>query len=267
MVRLLFNCDDFGKTREVNAAIIKAHTEGVLGSASLMVTGEAFDEAVSLAKAHPKLKVGLHLAMSEAKPALPQDQVSRLIDKTGNLNPDPATNGMRIAFSSQARSQAAKEIEAQFQKFVSTGLTPAHVDGHHHLHMHPFIFEQCIKHGDRLGFQRIRIADEFGSPLPPKRDHNQELIKMFRHFVFKSLANSARRKINHSSLHYFDGVLGLWETGRMSEDYLLKAIPQISSGTWEVYSHVGSHGCEEELPALLSPKLKSLLKERQIEVI
>ena len=56
MLRLLFNCDDFGRTPEINAAVLKAHREGVLGSASLMVTGAALDEAVEIARANPSLR-------------------------------------------------------------------------------------------------------------------------------------------------------------------------------------------------------------------
>ena len=38
--------DDFGRTTRINQAIAHAHANGILGSASLMVTGEAVDEAV-----------------------------------------------------------------------------------------------------------------------------------------------------------------------------------------------------------------------------
>jgi len=46
---LIINADDFGRSASINRAIIRAHREGVLNSASLMVAGEAFEEAVELA--------------------------------------------------------------------------------------------------------------------------------------------------------------------------------------------------------------------------
>ncbi len=52
-IRCILNADDFGRSRSVNTAIIKAHTEGVLTSYSLMVSGEASEEAVHLAREHP----------------------------------------------------------------------------------------------------------------------------------------------------------------------------------------------------------------------
>ena len=62
-VRVVVNADDFGASPAVNAAVVRAHREGVLTTASLMVTGAAFDEAVQLARATPTLAVGLHLAL------------------------------------------------------------------------------------------------------------------------------------------------------------------------------------------------------------
>ncbi len=264
MIHLLFNSDDFGKTHDVNMAVLKAHREGVLGSASLMVTGDAFSEAVEMARSYPSLKVGLHLVLCDGKPLLPPSQIPDLIGSSG-LFLDPATVGIRIAFCKKARLQAAAEMEAQFKGFIKTGLFPAHIDGHHHLHMHPFIFSECIRWGEELGFKRIRVAREFGNPLPPRRDCQKFFSKLFRHLIFQGLSIACDRLLFSSSLQRLDGVLGLWENGRMSEDYLLRAISQISSGTWEVYVHVGSEGAEEELPALLSLQLKKMLEQQKIK--
>lgn len=265
MTRILFNCDDFGKTHGVNIAILKAYREGVLRSASLMVTGDTFLEAVEIAQAHPTLKVGLHLALSDAKPALPIEQIPTLVQSDGHFHRDPATIGMRLAFCPKAKEQARAEIREQFHRFISTGLYPSHVDGHHHLHMHPFVFKECIHLAEKLGFPRIRIAQEFGSPLPPRRDYLSFGSKLIRHLVFLGLSANGRRMLTDSSVKFSNGVLGLWETSRMSEDYLLHAIPQLPHGEWEIYSHVGSDGAEEELPALLSPSLKQMLKDKEID--
>ncbi len=267
MVRLLFHSDDFGKTREVNAAILQAHTEGVLSSGSLMVTGEAFKEAVDLAKSHPRLKVGLHLALSQARPVLPPEKIPALVTPDGCFPADPAVAGMRLACCAQARTQATAEITAQFEAFSATGLPFAHVDGHHHLHMHPFLFGQCLHHAQRLGIPRIRVVREFGNPLPPRRDRQGFASKLARHFTFLALAWAADRRLLGTSIQKLNGVLGLWETGRMSEAYLLRAIPKIPSGDWEVYAHIGSEGCDEELHAFLSPVIRARLNDLKIQLL
>jgi len=266
MIRILFNCDDFGKTHQINAAILQAHREGVLGSASLMVAGDAFDEAVEIARANPSLKVGLHLALCDAKPLLSRTQVSDLTGKDGHFL-SPSTAGIRLAFCPKARAQAVNEIGAQFDRFAATGLSRSHVDGHHHLHMHPFVFRECVDWARRMGFMRIRIAREFGNPLPPRQDFRGFAIKLVQHFTFMSLVPVCDRMLVGFSLRQLDGVLGIWENGRMNEGYLLGAIPRLPDGDWEIYVHIGSEGSEEELPAMLSSSLKRLLQELDIAVL
>ncbi len=266
MTRILFNCDDFGKTHQINAAILHAHREGVLGSASLMVAGDAFDEAVEIARANPSLKVGLHLALCDAKPLLSGTQVPDLTGKDGHFL-SPSAAGIRMAFCPKARAQAVKEIGAQFDRFIATGLSRSHVDGHHHLHMHPFVFRESVDWARKMGFARIRIVREFGNPLPPRRDLRGFAKKLIQHIIFAGLATACNRMLVGSSLQWLAGVLGLWESGRISEDYLLGAIPRLPDGDWEIYVHIGSEGSEEELPAMLSSSLKHLLQERDIAVL
>ncbi|MBV9294369.1 MAG: ChbG/HpnK family deacetylase, partial [Acidobacteriaceae bacterium] len=67
MKRLIINADDFGFTRDVNAGIVHAHREGVLTSATLMANGNAFEDAVQLARETPTLDIGCHLVLIEGK--------------------------------------------------------------------------------------------------------------------------------------------------------------------------------------------------------
>lgn len=69
-MKLIVNADDFGSSPEVNRAIICAYQNGILTSCSLMVTGEAFEEAVNLAKKNPGMGVGLHLTTVLGKSVL-----------------------------------------------------------------------------------------------------------------------------------------------------------------------------------------------------
>src|SRR3990172_9610287 len=50
-MQIILNADDFGRSSAINRAVMLAHREGVLTSASLMVSGDAFEEAVALARA------------------------------------------------------------------------------------------------------------------------------------------------------------------------------------------------------------------------
>ncbi|HEY4984932.1 MAG TPA: ChbG/HpnK family deacetylase, partial [Verrucomicrobiae bacterium] len=61
--RLIVNADDFGRSHSIDEAVIRAHRDGILTTASLMVNEPGLDEAVALAKQNPKLGVGLHLSL------------------------------------------------------------------------------------------------------------------------------------------------------------------------------------------------------------
>ncbi|PYI83222.1 MAG: hopanoid biosynthesis associated protein HpnK, partial [Verrucomicrobia bacterium] len=61
--RLIVNADDFGRSHSINQAVVRAHREGILTSASLMVNEAAAEEAAALAREHPQLGVGLHLTL------------------------------------------------------------------------------------------------------------------------------------------------------------------------------------------------------------
>lgn len=68
-IRLVVNADDFGSSPGANTAVLRSHRDGILTSASLLVSGDAAVEAAEIARAHPALGVGLHLALACARPS------------------------------------------------------------------------------------------------------------------------------------------------------------------------------------------------------
>ncbi len=70
--QLIVTADDFGADEAVNEAVERAHVDGILTAASLMVSGDAAADAVERARRLPKLGVGLHIVLVEGRPALPQ---------------------------------------------------------------------------------------------------------------------------------------------------------------------------------------------------
>ncbi|MDE1977678.1 MAG: ChbG/HpnK family deacetylase, partial [Elusimicrobia bacterium] len=66
--KLIITADDFGADASVNRAVIKAHREGILTHASLMVDRPQAAEAVRLAKENPGLGVGLHVELCADNP-------------------------------------------------------------------------------------------------------------------------------------------------------------------------------------------------------
>src|SRR6266540_1832211 len=160
MKELIINADDFGLSSGANRAIIKAWREGILTSASLMVTGEAFEEAVSLARENPGLQVGLHLTLVQGKAAVAHQGFPNIADAHGNFTNDPVMAGMRYFFLRSLRKQLKMEIEGQILKFRDTGLSLSHIDGHLNIHMHPTVFDILLPLMPKYGISTFRLSRE-----------------------------------------------------------------------------------------------------------
>jgi chitin disaccharide deacetylase len=129
MRRLIINADDFGATGGVNAGVIRAHRDGVLTSASMMVEAPGSVEAARLAAEHPGLGLGLH-----------------------------------VTLDSTAAVSVQGEVESQLKRFVElTGRPPTHIDTHRNVHrderLLPSFLEVAERHGlplrDHCGVHHI----------------------------------------------------------------------------------------------------------------
>ena len=156
--RLIVNADDFGRSASINQAVIRAHREGILTTASLMVNEPACEEAVALARENPTLGVGLHLTLLCGHSALPPAEVPGLVNPNGEFSNNPAGAGFRYFFQRSLREPLRREIHAQFQKFRATRLPLDHVNGHLHLHLHPTVFRILMADASQLGIKRLRLT-------------------------------------------------------------------------------------------------------------
>src|SRR5947207_1276540 len=156
--RLIVNADDFGRSTAINAAVIRAHREGILTTASLMVNEPGFQQAVELARENPRLGIGLHLTLLCGHSALPYERIPALVDPKNQFSDHPARVGFRYFFQRSAREQLRDELHAQFKKFRATGLPLDHVNGHLHLHLHPTVFRILMANEAPLGIDRLRLT-------------------------------------------------------------------------------------------------------------
>ena len=131
-------------------------SKGVLTAASLMVGAPAAAAAVELARRLPRLAVGLHLALVDAKPVLPASAVPDLVDARGRFRANMARSGAAMFFLPQVRRQMRAEIRAQFEAFRATGLKLDHVNAHKHFHLHPSILKAILELAKEFGVRAVR---------------------------------------------------------------------------------------------------------------
>lgn len=148
MKKLIINADDFGYSRSVNYGIIDAHTEGVLTSTTLMTNMPGTEHAYELGKSHPTLGIGVHLTLTCGRPLLNSHKT--LIDADGDF---------KKLYHYQDKFYIDKEelyVEwrAQIEAFLESGLTPTHLDSHHH-----------INNLDSIIPVFVQLAEEYNLPV------------------------------------------------------------------------------------------------------
>ena len=235
-MQLIVNADDFGRSSAINRAVVRAYREGVLGSASLMVAGEAAEEAVALARQNPGLSVGLHLVVVDGAPVLPPERLRRLVDERGRLPDAPVRLGLKYAFSRGARLELAAEVAAQFDRFAATGLPLAHVDGHQHMHMHPVVFDIMLPLAEKYRAGRVRIVrDDLRLALSYSR--RGAVGKVLTGLAFYLLERRCRRRLRSFALAAAERTYGLYQSGAMDEAYVIRVIEQMHESLAEIYFH------------------------------
>ncbi len=264
--RLVVNADDFGRSHSINQAVIRAHREGILTTASLMVNGDAFDEAVELAKQNPTLGVGLHLTLICGKATCGPMEIPDLITPLGEFSNSPVTTGTRYFFRRGLRLQLAREIAAQFAKFKATGLTLDHVNGHLNMHLHPTVFELLASRYQEWGIRHLRITDD-PFALNRRLARGNWLYRASHAFIFGRLSRRARRILARSEIRFTDHVFGLLQTARVDETFILKLLPELPRGDSELYSHPSLDEFRHEFDALISPRVKALVQELGIQLV
>jgi chitin disaccharide deacetylase len=270
--QLIVNADDFGLTTGVNRGILRAFKDGIVTSASLLVTGSAFEDAVALARLNPELEVGLHLALVEERAVLGGEALPTLVDETGRL---PRTSGefFRRAFLGRINwDEVEREIAAQIARFQKTGLRFSHLNSHQHLHMFPPVF-QIVRRLTR-GMDNVWIRNPGG----PWRKSQGVRTRRWVQQLGLNLTCLSVRCLHRSSLPQMpDGMYGFEAGGRLTRPALEQILRKIPDGLYELICHPGEDDADtrtrychwgyrwaEELEALTAPETRGVLEKQGI---
>ncbi|HEV2695888.1 MAG TPA: hopanoid biosynthesis-associated protein HpnK [Verrucomicrobiae bacterium] len=264
--RLIVNADDFGLSAAVNTTVIRAHREGILTSASLMVNEPGFAEAVTLAKENPRLGVGLHLTLLMGHSALPPEKIPGLVNARGEFSNRPVGVGMGYFFRRGLREQLRAEIHAQFKKFHATGLPLDHLNGHLHLHLHPVVFKILMEDAEKLGIKHLRLTRDCLSRS--RRMAQGRLFYRVSHAaIYECLSSRSREPLRQRGIKHAQTTFGLLQDSQVDEEYILKLLPELPAGDSELYSHPSLDKFKHEFDALISPRVIEQVKKLGIQLI
>ncbi len=199
-----------------------------------MTGREGFDEAVRLAKANPRLGLGLHLDL---------DSFFEVEHGAGRL----------LAYKDPALPLAAiaQETEAQIKKALDTGLPIQHLDGHHHAHLRPELFAAVAALAAKHKIKVIRYFRGFYEGLYPgvPTDWIRDLVSRF-------------------GLVCVDTFFAGWEAVESSLPGYRYLDLNAPFKTAELMVHPGKGEAwrERELEHCLNPSFREELRKRKIEL-
>jgi predicted glycoside hydrolase/deacetylase ChbG (UPF0249 family) len=161
--------DDAGVDPVRDAAILAAADAGVLRAASLVANGPTVEAFVAAARSRPTLGLGLHVNLTSGAP-LAQARAFTLLGSDGRFPEDPAEVGRRAVDGRLSGEEVEAEVVAQWRRLVALGVTPDHVDGHHHVHVLPSVADGVLSALRFVGATvHVRVPSEETPPegVPP----------------------------------------------------------------------------------------------------
>ena len=225
MKRLVVTADDFGLSEGVVEGIVEAHELGIVTSTSLMVNAPAAEAAFAEARRLSTLATGLHFVLTFGRPVGPAEPLSALLAEDGSFL-ENGSGAQELARPDEVREELRAQIRA-FERGV--GRPPTHIDGHHHVHLHPGIFRVAI--------------EEAGSRGVPLRSRGREV----------------RERLRLERIRSCDRFLDDFFGEGVSEEHLLSILESLPEGTSELMCHPAREDeTLETLSSYVGPRFREL---------
>jgi hopanoid biosynthesis associated protein HpnK len=268
-MRLIVTADDFGLSEGINQGIIDCSRNGIVTRASLIANGPSFDHAVSLAKQHKELRIGVHLTLIEEKPVSNPERIRSIVrTHDANFYANYKQLIIRYFLNRVNPHEIYIEFEAQIEKILNAGLSINHVDSHQHLHMLPGIFSIVVTLAKKYGIRKIRF--------PCCRISRSNSVKE----TLVTLLGSINKSKLDGSFELTDYCFGLAESGNLHKNDLLRLISDGNCNTVEIIAHPGyadksyrarygywMYKPEQEFAALTDQDVKNTVRSKGVELI
>jgi predicted glycoside hydrolase/deacetylase ChbG (UPF0249 family) len=240
--RLIVTADDVGLDEGMTAGALRAHRDGIVTACSLVANGRAFDDAVARLRDVPSLEVGVHLAL-----------VEELALTTGK----PMARNYVEFLMLRRGVDVEKELRAQLERVLATGLPVTHLNGHQHLHGVPAVFRIVRRLADEYGIRYIRTPRDRGGKAG-----------LARRLAVSALGMLTPRGTN-------DRTIGIAEAGHLKAERLIELLDYVD-GVTELVTHPGIHvggyahwryEWDAETAALCDPRVREAIAAKGIALV
>jgi predicted glycoside hydrolase/deacetylase ChbG (UPF0249 family) len=237
--RLIVTADDVGLHRGMIEGAIRAYREGIVTACSVVANGVAFDDAIDRLREVPALEVGVHLTLVEEKSLtglrLPRSYASFMVGRKDYVGIE-------------------RELHAQIERVLATGLRVTHLNGHQHLHMLPSIFAIVTRLAGEYGIGYVRRVRDRGG----------------RGGVVRRASIAALNLLGSGG-----STIGVMEAGHLTADRILSLLQHVV-GVTELVTHPGvgvdayphwHYAWDAETAALCDPRLRKAVADHGIRLI
>lgn len=236
---ITITADDFGLTRGITDTILEMVDGGPVQTVSILANGEAVAYALDeYRKRASSLMLAVHLNLTEGRALSTSHDIPHLVDVRGMFKHSIAGLWGAYLFGSHKtravlRREVRLEMEAQCAAIrTALGVNTLTVNGHQHVHMIPFVFEELM---NIKGVGAVRIVREnfflCGTP---------SLINVLARFVLAMLSPRATARARARGIRTNDWFVGFLYSGNMNEDIARSGIVHAGAGLVEVLFHPGS---------------------------
>ncbi len=164
---LRINGDDYGMTESCSRAIAEALARGLITHATVMATGEWFDEAAALAAESGFCdRLGIHFNLTQGRPLTRDICGVKAFVRDGCFHKDYLRQPRQL--SEAERRAVLAELSAQVERLKRAGITPAHADSHHYIHTFLYLAPLVASVCREQGISRVRLDRTFDTSSRPR---------------------------------------------------------------------------------------------------
>jgi predicted glycoside hydrolase/deacetylase ChbG (UPF0249 family) len=267
LIRLVVNADDLGLHPRIDEGIFRAHAEGIVTSASLLVAGRTSPKAARAAR-DVGLPLGVHLCLtSHLTPSAATSKV-RWLAPGGRFRRDWREFAAAWISGLVPAEEVSLELDAQVARAREQGVEPDHLDVHQHVHLLPGLARIVEALAESLKLP-LRWPAELPRPTWVRKPTAWAKTAMLSALGAVRPTRGARRV----------RAVGVFDSGGLDEARLLKLLSRLGEGEYELMCHPGlapgavpedpkwRYAWEAELAALCSPRVRELLRRREITLL